>query len=91
MPNQAPWLQASVGLTLITTPFTLFNFTKSVVLVATNVNLTDLPPSGAPNPPCMPGRSYMKSGNAFVLTQHNVSDTKRWWLSSACMLKRILD
>ena len=51
VPDQAPWLQASLGLTLQTTPFTLSNFTKAVVLVATNVNATNLPPAGAHTSP----------------------------------------
>jgi hypothetical protein len=36
-----------VALSLQTTPFTLLNFTKSIILVATNVNNTNLPPQGA--------------------------------------------
>lgn len=40
--------QASVALTYTATPFTLANFTDSLILVATNVNGTNAVPEGAP-------------------------------------------
>ena len=46
-------VQASVALTYTATPFTLANFTSSLLLVATNVNGTNQVPQGAPRQPVM--------------------------------------
>ena len=46
MIEMMPFLQASVALTYTATPFTLANFTQSLILVATNVNGTNAVPEG---------------------------------------------
>lgn len=43
-------MQASVQFTTRFTPFTLSNFSAAISVNLTNLNLTGVPPAGAPDP-----------------------------------------